>query len=141
MDFWGGFFSNSGFFKIFGSFFVLSSAKKIRHRTFYDPQGGHIVQYRNLRHPSPPKKVRRLLWTAPRSSKSAKNFRRRIFHDPWGGHIVKYRNLSPPSPPKKVRRLLWTAPNVKLKLENLRHQKIILKSTDLIESGKVQSCA
>ena len=29
------------------------------------PRGGHIVQYRNLRHPSPPKKVRRLLWTAP----------------------------------------------------------------------------
>ena len=34
-------------------------------RIFYDPQGGHIVQYRSLRHPSPPKKVRRLLWTAP----------------------------------------------------------------------------
>ena len=39
--------------------------KKIRRRNFYDPWGGHIVQYRNLMTPSPPKKVRRLLWTAP----------------------------------------------------------------------------
>ena len=40
--------------------------KIFRSCIFYDPQGGHIIQYRNLRHPSPPKKVRRLLWTPTR---------------------------------------------------------------------------
>ena len=50
---------------LFKDFFVLSSAKKIRRRNFYDPPSPHIVQYRNFKTPSPPKKVRRLLWTAP----------------------------------------------------------------------------
>ena len=56
------------FFVIFGFFlkiFIISSAKNFRRRIFHDPWGGHIVKYRNLRPPYPPKKVRRLLWTAP----------------------------------------------------------------------------
>ena len=58
--------------KIFGALFydfldfvLLSSVKKIRRRTSFDPYPPDIVKYRNLRPPSPPKKVRRLLWTAP----------------------------------------------------------------------------
>ena len=53
------------FFATFRDYFVLPSAKKFRRRISYDPYPPDIVQYRNLRHPYPPKKVRRLLWTAP----------------------------------------------------------------------------
>jgi hypothetical protein len=44
-----------------------------RRRIFYDNYPPHIVQYRNLMTPSPPKKFRRLLWTAPYVY-GAKNF-------------------------------------------------------------------
>ena len=50
---------------IFLDFVRLSSVKKIRRRNSFDPYPPDIVKYRNLRPPSPPKKVRRLLWTAP----------------------------------------------------------------------------
>ena len=53
-------------------------------RIFYDPQGGHIVQYRNLRHPSPPKKVRRLLWTAPKANSCYKVGIKYCISHPWG---------------------------------------------------------
>ena len=56
---------NWDYFWCFGDFYVLSSAKKIRRRNFKDPPSPNIVQYRNLETPYPPKKVRRLLWTAP----------------------------------------------------------------------------
>ena len=55
-----------GHFKTFLHFFILSSAKKIRRRIFYDTYPPHIVIHRNWKTPSPPKKVRRLLWTAPK---------------------------------------------------------------------------
>ena len=51
---------------IFG-FCRLSSVKKIRRRTSFDPYPPDIVKYRNLRPPYPPKNVRRLLWTAPKA--------------------------------------------------------------------------
>ena len=44
---------------------LAKKSKKVRRRNFYDPYLPHIVQYRNLKTPYPPKKVRRLLWTAP----------------------------------------------------------------------------
>ena len=50
---------------LFEKIVVLSSAKKIRRRISNDPYPPYIVQYRILKTPSPPKKVRRLLWTAP----------------------------------------------------------------------------
>ena len=56
------------FFVNFGTFwglFVLSSEKKIRRRIFFDTYPLHIETYRKFAYPSPPKKVRRLLWTAP----------------------------------------------------------------------------
>ena len=65
IGFFLGFIGNLGLFKDFWRNFVLSSAKKIRRRNFHDPWGGHIVQYRYLETPYPPKKVRCLLWTAP----------------------------------------------------------------------------
>ena len=46
--------------------FFLNWQKKVRRRNFYDPPSPHIEQYRILNDPSPPKKVRRLLWTAPK---------------------------------------------------------------------------
>ena len=51
--------------KDFWGFVHLSSVKKFRRRISFDPYPPDIVKYRNLRPPSPPKKVRRLLWTAP----------------------------------------------------------------------------
>ena len=56
------------FIKIFGPNFWKSPkciCKIFRRRNSYDTYPPHIVKYRNFRPPSPPKKVRRLLWTAP----------------------------------------------------------------------------
>ena len=38
---------------------------KIQYRIFFDPYPPHIETYRKLAYTSPPKKFRRLLWTAP----------------------------------------------------------------------------
>ena len=47
----------------FGTFFMIFSfylvQKKILRRNFFDPYPLYIVQYQNLKTPSPPKKVRR----------------------------------------------------------------------------------
>ena len=53
------------FFMIFLDFVRLSSVKKFRRRISFDPYPPDIIEYRNLRPPYPPKKIRRLLWTAP----------------------------------------------------------------------------
>ena len=39
--------------------------KKIRRRIFSDTYPPHVETYRKFAYPSPPKKVRHLLWTAP----------------------------------------------------------------------------
>ena len=64
----------------FLDFVRLSIVKKIRRRISFDPYPPDIVEYRNLRPPYPPKKVRRLLWTTPCGSYRRKNmYMLRIF--------------------------------------------------------------
>ena len=41
--------------------------KKIRRRIFSDTYPPHVETYRKFAYPSPPKKFRRLLWTAPKA--------------------------------------------------------------------------
>ena len=78
------------FFYDFLDFVCLSSVKKIRRRISFDPYPPDIVEYRNLRPPYPPKKVRRLLWTAPYCCTIV---RRKESRSPLNSNIVHKLNI------------------------------------------------